>query len=327
MRFHRISKEEREEISRLLAQKKSVSEIARMLGRHRSSIHREIKKNSYNRTTYRAFSANRISQSNKSRSGRKNKLDSNIELYEVVIKWLQLNWSPVQIMERLKLEYPDDEDMRISHETIYRYLYIKPRKDLLRHLRREHKYRRKQKNEAKNETRGKVPNMISIDERPIEIEDRRIPGHWEGDLILGKQSKSALGTLSERSTRYTLIVKIEDSKYRASSVREAFTEAFRGIPEELKKSLTYDQGREMKEHEIFSKETNIKVYFAHVGSPWERGTNENTNSLIRQYFPSNTNFLEVSKEEILRVQNELNDRPRKCLGYQKPNEVFLKLLQ
>lgn len=327
MKYSRISREEREEISRLLSQKKLVTEIASIMGRHKSTISREIRINGRSRKNYRAFSANNLAKLSRSRSGRKCKLNKNPKLKSIVIKWLKLNWSPVQIMHRLEIEYPDNHDMRISHETIYRYLYVKPKNKLISHLRRQHKLRRKRKGKNYEETRGKIPKMISIDERPIEVEDRRIPGHWEGDLILGKERKSAMGTLSERSTRFTVLVKIAKSKYTASAVRKAFERAFKRVPEGLKKTLTYDQGREMKEHKIFSKETNIKVYFAHVRSPWERGTNENTNSLVRQYFPSNIDLSILSDEEILRVQNELNDRPRECLGFKKPNEIFCKLLQ
>jgi IS30 family transposase len=327
MKKHRITKEEREEISRMLSQNKSITYIANKLGRHKSSISREVSRNGINRKTYRAYSAQRIADKSKSRSGRQKKLNINNELKSVVIQWLKHNWSPVQIMERLKIEYPNDPTMRISHETIYRYLYIKPRSELVKHLRRQHKFRRKRKDKNKQETRGKIPDMVSIDDRPKEVNGRVVPGHWEGDLILGKEKKSAMGTLSERSTRFTILVKITDRKYTAESVRKAFTEAFKKLPKELKKTLTYDQGREMKEHKLFTEETQIQVYFAHVRSPWERGTNENTNSLVRQYFPSNIDLTEIADKEIQRVQAELNDRPRKCLDFKKPNEVFFELLQ
>jgi len=187
--------------------------------------------------------------------------------------------------------------------------------------------RKKRKEKGYVEKRGKVPDMVSIDDRPKEVNSRKIPGHWEGDLILGKEKKTAMGTLSERKTRFTVLVKIGRDMYTSKGVGEAFVKAFKKIPSGLKKSLTYDQGREMKEHKLFSKKTKIEVYFAHVGCPWERGTNENTNSLVRQYFPSNTDMSKIREADLRRVQIELNDRPRKCLGFKKPNEIFHKVLQ
>jgi IS30 family transposase len=327
----KISKEEREEISRLLAQGHSCSEIGRRIGRHKSTVSREIKGRGMTATTYRAFRAGMDARMKKSNSGRRSKLESNTRLKKVVVNWLRLKWSPEQIMERLKKEYPEEEDMRITHETIYRYLYVHPkeklRRELICNLRRNRKIRKKQKTEGYVEKRGKIPNMISIDDRPKQVEGRQIPGHWEGDLILGKEKKTAMGTLNERSTRFTILVRLDKDKYNAVGVREAFAKAFESIPEELKRSLTYDQGREMKEHKLFTEETKVDVYFAHTSSPWERGTNENTNSLIRQYFPKGIDLSDVTEEEVQMVQQELNDRPRKCLSFRKPNEVFQDLLR
>lgn len=327
----RISKEEREEISRLLAQGHSYSEIGRMIGRDRSTVSREINSRGMTAGTYRAFSAGLDARRKKGNSGRRCKLESNVRLKTIVVNWLRLKWSPEQIMERLKKEYPEEEDMRISHETIYRYLYVHPkerlRRELICNLRRNRKVRKKRKTEGYVEKRGKIPDMISIDDRPNQVEGRQIPGHWEGDLILGKEKKTAVGTLSERSTRFTILVKLDKDKYNATGVREAFARAFESIPKGLKRSLTYDQGREMKEHKLFTEETKVDVYFAHVSSPWERGTNENTNSLVRQYFPKGIDLSEITEEEVEIVQQELNDRPRKCLGFKKPNEVFRDLLR
>lgn len=231
----------------------------------------------------------------------------------------------------MKMEYPHDEGMRISHEAIYRHIYVLPRgslkKELIAALRQEHKYRRK-KNRDKGkpeENRGKIADMLSIEERPKEVEDRTVPGHWEGDLIMGKYKRTAIGTLVERTTRYTLIVPLTAGK-DARSVREAYARALQTIPAELKKTLTYDQGKEMSQHSRFTIDTGIKVYFAHPGSPWERGTNENTNGLIRQYFPKGTEFDKVPTREIKRVQRQLNDRPRAALDFYKPDEVFNKLV-
>ncbi len=219
--------------------------------------------------------------------------------------------------------------MRISHETIYRYLYVLPRgtlrQALIKALRQEHKYRRKQKRGNTEEKRGKIADMLSIEERPREVADRSVPGHWEGDLIVGLHQKSALGTLVERTTRYTLLVPLGRDKSPVA-VRKAYARAFRSIPGELKKTLTYDQGKEMLEHRRFTIDTGIQVYFAHPASPWERGTNENTNGLIRQYFPKGTDFSKVSRRRIKRVQRRLNDRPRAVLDYEKPDEVINRLV-
>jgi len=195
---------------------------------------------------------------------------------------------------------------------------------LIKALRQEHKYRRKRKQGDHEENRGKIANMLSIEERPKEVEDRTIPGHWEGDLIVGKYRKTALGTLVERTTRYTILVPLKAKD--AESVREAYTKELGTLPKEIAKTLTYDQGKEMSEHLQFTIDTGIQVYFAHPGSPWERGTNENTNGLIRQYFPKGTDFSTVSTREIKRVQRQLNDRPRAVLQFRKPDEVINQLV-
>ena len=215
--------------------------------------------------------------------------------------------------------------MRISHEAIYRYIYVLPRgelkRTLIRALRQEHAYRHDHKAGKRSEARGKIADMLSIEERPVEVEDRTVPGHWEGDLILGKNKQSALGTLVERTTRYTILVPLGDKK-DAVSVREAFAQAFYSLPTELKKTLTYDQGKEMSEHQRFTIDTGIEVYFAHPSSPWERGTNKNTNGLLRQYFPKGTDFTKIPAEMIDQVERKLNDRPRAVLNYLKPDEVI-----
>lgn len=248
----------------------------------------------------------------------------------MVVDKLRLRWSPEEIVARLAEEYPQDTTMRISHEAMYQYIYVLPRgslkRELVQALRQERKHRRKnggRKHQAA-ETRGKIAHMLSIEERPVEVANRTVPGHWEGDLILGKYKRTALGTLVERTTRTTILVPLKAKD--AASVRRAYVKALRTLPPELTKTLTYDQGKEMSEHQRFTIATNITVYFAHPGSPWERGTNENTNGLIRQYFPKGTDFSTVSVREIKRVQRELNDRPRKVLGWKKPDEVFNQLV-
>jgi IS30 family transposase len=328
--YQRLTNDEREEISRSIAKGIGIPEIAEKLGRHHTTIWREVKRNC-GKTSYRAFSASKKAQTRaSSRRKGKRKLTKNEGLARYVVDKLKQKWSPQEISERLKIKYPIDMEMRISHESIYQYIYVLPRGELketlIKGLRQEHKYRRNQRKGLKTEeTRGKIANMLSIEERPAEIADRTVPGHWEGDLILGKYKRSALGTLVERTTRYTILVPLGDQK-DALSVREAYAAAFRSIPAELKKTLTYDQGKEMSEHQQFTIDTNIKVYFAHPASPWERGTNENTNGLIRQYFPKGTDFTTVTVEEIKEVQRSLNDRPRAVLDYFKPDEVFNKLV-
>lgn len=329
-RYQRLTDEEREGISCSLAKGMGLSEIAGKLGRHRATILREIKRNR-GKTGYRAFSASGRAQTSASaRRKGKRKLAKNQQLATYVMDKLKQSWSPQEISQRLKIEYAVDMGMQISHESIYQYIYVLPRgelkRTLIKALRQEHKYRRKRKKGAKTEeTRGKIANMLSIEERPAEVADRAVPGHWEGDLVLGKYKRSALGTLVERTTRYTILVPLGDQK-DAVSVRQAYTAAFQSVPAELKRTLTYDQGKEMSEHRRFTIDTGIQVYFAHPASPWERGTNENTNGLIRQYFPKGTDFTTVTIEEIKEVQRSLNDRPRTVLNYLKPDEVFNNLV-
>jgi len=328
-RYRRINNIEREEISRSLAAGKTIPEISRELGRHRSSIYREVKGNQ-GKSGYRAFSAGRRAQFRAgSRRAGKSKLEKSERLRSYVKEKLSQEWSPSEITKRLKIEYALDMEMHISHEAIYQYLYVLPRgelkRTLIRALRQEHAYRRTHKTDKSAETRGKIADMLSIEERPAEVEDRSVPGHWEGDLILGKNKQSALGTLVERTTRYTLLVPLGKQK-DAATVREAFANAFCSIPTELKKSLTYDQGKEMSEHQQFTIDTGIQVFFAHPASPWERGTNENTNGLLRQYFPKGTDFTNVSVEYIQQVQRKLNDRPRAVLDFLKPDEVINNLV-
>jgi len=220
--------------------------------------------------------------------------------------------------------------MHISPETIYAYIYVLPRgslkKELIAGLRREHKYRRTKQTRRgpRKEERGRIAGMLSIEERPAEVADRIVPGHWEGDLIVGKYHQSAIGTLVERTTRFTLLVPLPAKD--AGTVRRCFAKAIQRIPEDLRRTLTYDQGVEMMQHKRFSKQTKMQVYFAHPASPWERGTNENTNGLIRQYFPKGTDFRTVTTKQIRHVQNLLNGRPRRTLGYYTPKEKFNELV-
>jgi len=331
-KYRRLTNREREEISRGLAAGTPQVDIARKLNRHPATISREIRRNTNKRarSEYLAFSASRkASVRASSRRFGKSRLAGEEQLRGYIIAGLRQEWSPREIQERLKKEYPLDMTMRISHEAIYRYIYVLPRgmlrKTLIKALRQEHKYRRKKGYSKTQGNKGKIADMLSIEERPEEVADRSVPGHWEGDMIIGLHRKTALGTLVERTTRYTILIPLGKKK-DAVSVRKAYARAFCSVPTELKKTLTYDQGKEMLGHKRFTIDTGIQVYFAHPGSPWERGTNENTNGLVRQYFPKGTDFSNVSRYQIKRAERRLNNRPRAVLYYDEPIEVINKLV-
>ena len=319
--------EEREEISRMLAQQCSFQTIAKTLGRQVSTISREVAAGSCNKYTYRAGRAQgRANRNSGKRKARKYAVDQNTRLKRYVYRKLRLKWSPVQIAKTLKKDYPVDTTMRISPEAIYTYLYVLTRgalkKELLACLRQNRKHRHKQRRDALS--KRPLEDMLSIEERPKEVEDRTIPGHWEGDLIIGKNNRSALGTLVERTTRTTILVPVKNKE--AAEVAKAFAREVKKLPQQMKLTLTYDQGREIAEHKLFTSITKIKVYFAHPRSPWERGTNENTNGLIRQFFPKGTDFNKVTRYEIKRAQHLLNGRPRKALDFCTPYETFNQLI-
>lgn len=325
-RYRKLNVFEREEISLGLASGRSQREIAVSLGRSPSTICHEISRNTKYGQLYRAVKAQYRADKLTHIAHKKRKLDICKPLKQFVFRHLDELWSPEQIAKRLKILYPTDNNMRISHESIYSYLYVLPkgvlRRELVKCLRCRHINRR-----VRDKVRRKccsIQNFLSIDERPAEVADRIVPGHWEGDLVVGHCNGSALGTLVERTTRMTFLVKLKDKD--ATAVRKAFAKEFQHVPIGLKRSLTYDQGQEMAEHKLFTKNTRIKVYFAHPHSPWERGTNENTNNLVRQFFPKGTDFSKVSCKTIKRAQNMLNDRPRKVLNFLTPHEVFSTLL-
>jgi len=328
IKYHRISFFEREEISRQIALGSSLRTIAYGLSRAPSSISREIRQSRVVELKYyRAIFAQQESNKSRHKLRKNRKFVNNPLLRKFVLSHLTKNWSPEQIAKRLIMLYPNDMSMRVSHETIYSYIYVLPRgifrRRLISYLRRNHKYRR-----LKNGKRGKVGSIqdyLSIEERPKEVAGRTIPGHWEGDLMVGQRNASAIGTLVERTTRMAFLVKLRNQD--ASTIRRAFGKEFRSLPRGLKRTLTYDQGGEMSQHKLFTKETKISVYFAHPHSPWERGTNENTNSLLRQYFPKGTDFSKISRTRLKEVQDELNDRPRKTLGFYTPHEKFSELLR
>lgn len=325
-RYIRLTFDEREEISRQLAQGAKIRAIARALRRSPSTISREVNRNVVHLKFYRAIYAQQRARKYQHKPQDKRKLDINPKLKEFVMLNLKKKWSPEQIANRLKFLYPRDMNMRISHESIYQYLYVLPRGELknefTRCLRRKHKNRLKNKIDRRNN--GPVQECLSIEERPTEVNNRIIPGHWEGDLLIGGTYKTGIGVLLERTTRMTFLVPLEN-KY-ARTVRNAFANVFKKLPHGLVKTLTYDRGPEMSEHRLFTKSTKIKVYFTNPRSPWEKGSVENTNSLLRQYFPKNTDFTKVSKIRLKEIQDELNDRPRKALDWQTPHEKFIELL-
>jgi len=317
--YTRLSLKERVEISKLLARDIGKSEIARILERDKSTISNEV--NVWGKK-YDPLKAHWYAQKAASIRNGKRKLICNRPLYEYVTQKLKLKWSPEQISEKIIEEFPNNIDMRISHESIYTYIYLLPRgslkKELIGYLRQQKKSRYSRK--GKYDKRGKIPDMISIEERPPEVESRSIAGHWEGDLIMGNAHKSAMGTIVERKTRTVILVPLKAKD--ATSVRKAFEKELKTLPDQMRLSMTYDNGKEMTQHKLFTQNTKIKVYFAHPYSPWERGTNENTNGLIRQYFPKGTDFNTITKKEIKLAQNQLNARPRKTLNWKTPREVF-----
>lgn len=322
--YQRLNFKEREELSRGLSMGLSYRQIAHLANRSPSTIYREIFRNGPTRSRYRAIDAQKQARRVSKKHRRPRKLDANPELLEEVVKYSQLRWSPEQIAKRLRKLYPDDITMHISHEAIYAYIYIHPRQhlkqQLVLQLRRSHKERRVKNKERRRSS--PIQDYISIDDRPPEVNARKIAGHWEGDLIKGRKNESAIGTLVERTTRMTFITKLKNECSR--SVRQAFARKLNRLPDNLKRSLTYDQGKEMAEHKIFTEKTKIRVYFAHPHSPWERGTNENTNSLIRDFFPKGTDFSKINAQQLKRVENMLNDRPRKVLNFNTPREAFTK---
>ena len=318
----RLSLEERERIYYYLSQGKSFREIGSLLERSHTTISREINRG---KGEYPPLRAQRNQEKILKNCGRKIKIDQNIELFDELFQKFFKKWSPEQISNHLKEKYQGNLQMQISHETIYQYIYALPKGSLKKHLigylRQKRKLRKNRK--LSHGKRGQIPDLISIHERPEEVENRRVPGHWEGDLIMGKDHKTALGVLVERTTRFVFMVPLEGKK--AEDVREAFSHHFEEVPEALKNSLTYDRGKEMVQHKQFSKDTGVPVYFADPHSPWQRGSCENTNGLIRDFFPKGTDFSKISNEEVKHVQELLNERIRKTLKWKSPKEMFYNL--
>lgn len=315
--YKRLDRNHRIEIEKLLALGKNKKQIASTLSVHPSTITRELKRVKNGAYDNLKAEINYVHNRMDKRLG-KTKIENNPKLKNFVYSHLEKHWSPQQISDALKQFYPFDSSMQISHESIYFHVYIQPKKEveklLISQLRQKRKYRGNQRRGVDKRTTIKDP--IRIDERPDEVDTREIPGHWEGDLVMGKNRESAIGTLVERTSRFLIMVPLK--KKDATSVRKAFENAFKKIPKHLKLSLTYDNGSEMAQHKLFTENSKIKVYFAHPYSPWERPTNENTNGLIRDYFPKGTDFSLVTKKQLNHVQNQLNQRPRITLERESP---------
>ncbi len=312
---------EREEISRGVVAGLSLRSIAASLGRAPSTISREINRNG-GRRQYRASNADQAAWDRAHRP-KTCKLAQNRALAHIVAEKLQLQWSPRQIAGWLKYTYPDDETYQVSHETIYRTLFIQARgalkKELLQHLRRTRAMRRSRHHTQKTDNHGRITDAVSIRERPAEAEDRAVPGHWEGDLLCGSNN-SQIATLVERHTRLVMLVRVP-SKDTKTVINALIRQAHK-LPRELYKSLTWDRGKEMADHKRFTLATDIKVYFCDPQQPWQRGSNENTNGLLRQYFPKGMDLSNVHQNRLNAVARRLNERPRETLNFRTPAERF-----
>lgn len=311
---------EREEISRAVAVGLSIREIATRLERAPSTISREINRNG-SRRSYRASQAEQAAWE-RARRPKHCKLAQSPKLAQLVAEKLQIQWSPEQIAGWLKRAH-SDAAYQVSHETIYRSLYIQARgalkKELLEHLRRSRAMRRSRHHTQKTANHGRISDTLSISERPAMVEDRAVPGHWEGDLLCGSKN-SQIATLVERHSRYVMLVKVAGKD--TQTVVDALIENALRLPQELYRSLTWDRGKEMAAHKRFTLATDIQVYFCDPQNPWQRGTNENTNGLLRQYFPKGTDLSLYSQDELDEVARQLNERPRKTLGFSTPAECF-----
>jgi len=330
MKFQQLILEERILIKVFIQEGYNRSQVAKKLNRARSTINRELEKwgivgddlinkiKEYDPNLAQWYKVDGKSIIKK----HENKIENNPKLFKEIKSKLKKRWSPQQISNRLKRNFPNDKKMQISHESIYNYIYKIakgfPKLKLISYLRRSKRIRKSNKGKFKGGS--KIKDRLSIDHRPEKIELRKEVGHWEGDLIIGKNRKNVIGTLVERVTRFTLIVRPKSRK--AKDVRKAFEKAFRKVPDQFKKSLTYDNGLEMAEHKIFTKNTNMPVYFCHPYASWERGTNENTNGLIRDFWPKKSEFSTLSNYEIKKVQDLLNGRPRKIVNWDSPDELL-----
>ena len=321
---HRLSFEERERISRGVAAGESGRAIARALGRAPSTVCREIRAGG-GRRRYRAVGAERRAH-RCARRPKATKLSLCPALVAEVQRGLGLGWSPQQISARLQLEFPDDPRMRISHETIYLSLYVQSRGELRRQLTAQLRTgRRARRARGRQDERGQLIDMVNISERPAEVEDRAVPGHWEGDLILGAYGRSAVATLVERQTRFVMLAYL-GNEHGTERVIDALKTRVADLPGQLKRSLTWDQGREMAGHREFTVDTGVQVYFCDPRSPWQRGSNENTNGLLRQYLPKGTDLAVHDQDALDRIAALLNGRPRQTLEWMNPAEKMAQLI-
>ncbi len=316
-----LTRVEREEISRGIVARRTIRSRARSLGRAPSTVSREVSRNGgYDR--YRASAADNNAWARAKRPKRC-KLALNRRLARLVAVKLRLEWSPEQIAGWLKITYPEDESYHVSHETIYRSLFVQARgtlkKELMQHLRTMRKMRRSKHGNKGGEGQGQIKDMVSIRERPASVEDRAVPGHWEGDLIIGSNN-SYIATLVERRTRYVMLAKVNGKD--TNTVITALIKLAKKLPRELSRSLTWDRGKELSDHKRFSLATDIAVYFCDPQSPWQRGSNENTNGLLRQYFPKGTDLSVHSQAHLNKIARRLNERPRKTLGFYTPAKRF-----
>ncbi|MGR7000889.1 IS30 family transposase [Yinghuangia aomiensis] len=323
-----LTEADRIHIADRLRENATIRRIAAELGRSPSTISREVRRNAHpDNGAYRPHAAQARADARRPRP-KTGKIAANRELRGFIQARLATKWSPEQICQALRDAFPDRPEMHVAHETIYQALYVQGRGELRRELAkalRTGRARRVPRRQAQQRQPRFSTPMVMISERPAEAEDRAVPGHWEGDLIIGKDSASAIGTLVERATRYVMLVHLPNGR-TAEAVRDALTTTAATLPRHLVKSLTWDQGSEMAAHGAFTLATNIPVYFCDPASPWQRGSNENTNGLLRQYFPKGTDLSVHSADHLAAVAAELNQRPRKTLGWETPAERLHKLL-
>ena len=330
-RYRRLTTEERETIALRLAAGRSDAEIAAELGRDRVTVWRERRRNGNKDGGYRPSTAQRRAEARAAEHGRPGKLVGSGPLRDYVIAGLVELWSPEEIAHRIRMDHPEDEQMRVCAETIYQALYVQARGGLKRELsaylrtQRQRRVPRARTRSAADERRGKLVDTIPISQRPAEVADRAVPGNWEGDLIVGRDNGSAIGTLVERASRYTLLIHLPGRR-TAQEFHDAIVPTINTLPTELKRSLTWDNGKEMAMHHQITMATGMQVYFADPHSPWQRGSNENTNGLLRQYFPKGISLRQFGPDHLTAVAVQLNGRPRKTLGWRTPAEALNEML-
>ncbi len=322
-RAGRLTLEDREEILLGIHRGESLGAIARRMGRAPSTVTREVAANG-GRGSYRIWSSHTRARE-KARRPKAARLDDQV-LCAKVTAWLEEFWSPKEIAKRLALDFPDDPTMRVSHETIYQSLFVQGRGELRRELARCLRTGRARRcPQGPRATHGIIRDMVMISERPAEVEDRAVPGHWEGDLIIGANGNSAVGTLVERSTRFVLLLHLGRDR-TAPAIERAMRKAIATLPRELMRSVTWDQGKEMANHRSITIATGVPIYFCDPHSPWQRGSNENTNGLLRQYMPKGTDLSKLTPKDLARIQRSLNGRPRETLGFMMPSEKLAELV-